>query len=58
MKNWQDHFAASAQMARQWLDFEANASEFPLLKYVTASDDHVDGFHVFDCWLLNSFIVF
>jgi SPP1 gp7 family putative phage head morphogenesis protein len=36
-----EHFAASAQMARQWLDFEANADEFPLLKYVTASDDHV-----------------
>jgi len=36
-----EHFAASAQMARQWLDFEANADEFPLLKYITASDDHV-----------------
>lgn len=36
-----EHFAASAQMARQWLDFEANADEFPLLKYVTAQDDHV-----------------
>lgn len=35
------HFTASSQMARKWLDIEKNAVELPYLKYVVTNDSFV-----------------
>ena len=45
LKTEYDHTVATANMAQQWQDFEADADLYPNLKYVTAGDARVRDEH-------------